>query len=411
MTEEQISKREFSLDIIIPQYSETSEVIKPLLDSIAIQSGIDMSKVGVIIVNDHNPEGKLPQEFLDSYDLNIRYLETPENRGPGQARQFGIDASDADYILFADADDRFYSCDVFYKFYDAIRQHSDKVVDIVFSKWVEELNQPENGVYMQIPHNSDSTWVFSKLYRREFLTSHNLRFHDGLRVHEDSHFCTITQMNAGITLSMDHFTYYWGYNNNSITRNKNSKYNYLVESADDLVKSIDYTMTELTKRKTKNREEYLVKGVLFLFFLLNAPYWNVNLENDPELRRRRQKYEYGILKILVKYQNEINAMNRQQFLQFYNAERAQCLINTGFETEVMTWDQFIGYLNQSYPRYSHTCADCKHKTEDGKCPFSENCNINLDTDYGEYSTPTSWEPIEEPVKEKEDSDKKSESEE
>ena len=39
--------------ILIPQYQETEEVIKPLLDSIEVQQNVDLKKdVGVIICND-----------------------------------------------------------------------------------------------------------------------------------------------------------------------------------------------------------------------------------------------------------------------------------------------------------------------------------------------------------------------
>ena len=41
------------LQILVPQYKETEEIIRPLLDSIAIQQNVDLkSEVGVIIVND-----------------------------------------------------------------------------------------------------------------------------------------------------------------------------------------------------------------------------------------------------------------------------------------------------------------------------------------------------------------------
>ena len=41
------------LQILIPQYQETDEIIKPLLDSIEIQQNVDLKRdVGVVIVND-----------------------------------------------------------------------------------------------------------------------------------------------------------------------------------------------------------------------------------------------------------------------------------------------------------------------------------------------------------------------
>ena len=42
------------LQILIPQYKETDEVIKPLLDSIAIQQNVPFDEIGVIICNDSN---------------------------------------------------------------------------------------------------------------------------------------------------------------------------------------------------------------------------------------------------------------------------------------------------------------------------------------------------------------------
>ena len=54
------------LQILIPQYKETEEVIKPLLDSISIQQSVDLkNEVGVIIVND-GTDVHLSKEFLDS---------------------------------------------------------------------------------------------------------------------------------------------------------------------------------------------------------------------------------------------------------------------------------------------------------------------------------------------------------
>ena len=56
------------LQILVPQYHETDQVIKPLLDSIAIQQNVDFNEVGVIIVNDGS-KVRLSKTFLKSYPL------------------------------------------------------------------------------------------------------------------------------------------------------------------------------------------------------------------------------------------------------------------------------------------------------------------------------------------------------
>jgi len=396
MTQEEFKNRELSLDVIIPQYKETDDIIRPLLDSIEMQASISFKNIRTIIVNDHS-DVKLSKEFLDHYKkINISYIETPENKGPGQARQYGIDNSEADYIMFADADDRLFSCNLFKEIYTTLRNNQDKKIDLIYTKWVEELVTADD--ILHVPHNTpDMTWLHGKIFRRQFLLDKNLRFNDRIKVHEDSYFNTITQMNVGTTASLDMYSYFWVYNTDSLTRNKSYKYNYLVETADDLVTSIGDTMEALTQRKTPKREEYFVKGILFMYFLLQAPYWNDTLATDQELQLRRRRYEYGILKLLTKYADIINNLDRKVFLKAYNDERAQCLVNTGFETEQETWNQFLARIQKAYPSYVHNCYDCKHGVFDagGKltCPFSvgNQCTMSLDQVYGIYSTPTKWE--------------------
>lgn len=58
------------LQILIPQYQETDEIIKPLLDSIALQQSVDLNEVGVIITNDGS-DVKLSEDLLNSYPYKI----------------------------------------------------------------------------------------------------------------------------------------------------------------------------------------------------------------------------------------------------------------------------------------------------------------------------------------------------
>ena len=59
------------LQILVPQYNETDEVIKPLLDSIEVQQNVDLQNdVGVIIVND-GTNVHLSREFLDRYSFYL----------------------------------------------------------------------------------------------------------------------------------------------------------------------------------------------------------------------------------------------------------------------------------------------------------------------------------------------------
>ena len=72
------------LQILIPQYKETDEIVKPLLDSIAIQQSINFEEVGVIICNDGS-DIFLTENFLNSYPFKIEYYKEP-HRGVSGTR-------------------------------------------------------------------------------------------------------------------------------------------------------------------------------------------------------------------------------------------------------------------------------------------------------------------------------------
>ena len=95
------------LQFLVPQYKETEEVVKPLLDSIAIQQNVDMKDIGVIICNDGS-DVFLSEEFINSYPFEIRYFKEP-HRGVSATRNACLDKATADYVMFCDADDMFFS--------------------------------------------------------------------------------------------------------------------------------------------------------------------------------------------------------------------------------------------------------------------------------------------------------------
>ena len=61
------------LSILIPQYKETEEQVKNLLDSIALQQNIDFNEIEVVIVND-GTDVILSEEFIDSYPFTVNYF-------------------------------------------------------------------------------------------------------------------------------------------------------------------------------------------------------------------------------------------------------------------------------------------------------------------------------------------------
>ena len=124
------------LQILIPQYKETDEVIKPLLDSIAIQQSIAMNEIGVIICNDGS-NVFLTDTLLNSYSYKIEYYKEP-HRGVSATRNACLDHATADYVMFCDADDMFYSVCGLWQMFREMNTGFDSMVSL----FIEETRNP-----------------------------------------------------------------------------------------------------------------------------------------------------------------------------------------------------------------------------------------------------------------------------
>ena len=94
------------LSILVPYYNEGEEVVKPLLDSIAIQQNVNLDEIEVVICKD-GPDGPdITQEFLDRYPFDIQYHKEPKG-GVSQMRNKAFEYSSGDYVMWCDCDDMF----------------------------------------------------------------------------------------------------------------------------------------------------------------------------------------------------------------------------------------------------------------------------------------------------------------
>ena len=150
------------LDILIPQYQETDNIIKPLLDSVAIQQNINCSDIGVIICNDGSKTFLTPK-LLKSYPYEIQYYKEP-HRGVSGTRNACLDHSTAEYVMFCDADDMFYTaCGLYIVF----REIENGGFDSLTSVFIEESRDPLTKKPVYINHEMDSTFVHGKIHRRQ----------------------------------------------------------------------------------------------------------------------------------------------------------------------------------------------------------------------------------------------------
>ena len=208
------------IDIIIPAYNAHDTIIRTL-SSIAMQ--LNRDEIKVTIVNDG---GKDYKEIVDTFTplLNIKEIGYQENKGPGYARQYGIDNTKEDYIAFIDADDTFYESTSVALLAKPLKDTSAKFVISPFVQMGKDIGQ-------QVPVNANLVWVFGHMYRRTFLDQHKIRF-TPTRANEDVGFNAQCNLIAQYEMGeeggkiLNAVTYEWHYNEASITRRGKDEYEF-----------------------------------------------------------------------------------------------------------------------------------------------------------------------------------------
>lgn len=225
------------LDIIVPHYKESWSVCKYLLDTIATQRGISFDNVRVILVNDGNDIllGSADRAIytLCGYPFTVDYI-LKEHGGVSAARNEGLNESDADYVMFCDADDGFLNNYALHAIFSAMQEG----FDLCISNFIEETFDADGNLQIA-PHNEDLTFMHGKVYRRKFLIENSLRFDESMTLHEDGYFnmlvySAVKQMN-GTVKKICTPLYIWRWNDNSVVRK--DREDFVLKTYEDVMKT------------------------------------------------------------------------------------------------------------------------------------------------------------------------------
>lgn len=202
-----------TLDIVVPHYKEPWETCKYLFDTLATQRGIYFGNIKVIVVNDG--DCVLSDDCFKGYPYTIEYLKKPHG-GVSAARNYGLDHSEADYVMFCDIDDGFLSNYGLHLIFSAMQEG----YDYIYSNFVEET-YTENNTQTIVRHDNDFTFMHGKVYKRSFLVEHDLRFDPEMTIHEDGYFNTVALVVAqkeGKMKCIETPFYLWVWNDHSTVR-------------------------------------------------------------------------------------------------------------------------------------------------------------------------------------------------
>lgn len=282
------------LQILVPQYNESEQLISRLLDSIQLQQGIILdTDVGVIIVNDGS-HTFLSDEFLEKYDFPIEYHKDPHRGIPG-TRNALLRYATADYVMFCDADDMFCSLIAVYSILRSANEGEfDELICYFYNEAQEGNAYPFYSEHTRVIH----PFIHGKVFNRKYLVDNNIWFNEEVNYHEDVYFSFIAHSCAVTIKLLQQYAYIWKFNPNSVTHGNN----FAIKNYCDSLHIIACTADELLRRdKLQDAQFYYTCCLYNTYFFMHQPQWKA---------QRNTKHWH---KICVKLQDMWNTYGAQLF--------------------------------------------------------------------------------------------------
>ena len=308
------------VSIIIPIYN-TEKYIRECLDSAINQT---YNNIEIILINDGSTDNSqnICEEYTQKYK-NIKLFNI-RNHGVSYSRNFGIDKSDGEYIVFVDSDDYIENKMIeelinvkdekdgelliynYSKVYGTTDKKTYEISNATLNKeeFLEKFFEYYNKLIVHSPCN--------KLYKSKIIKENNIKFNTSLTIGEDLIFNLEYFKHCDTFRIVNEYYYHYRFNQESVTNKFRKDYynqqKYLLNSVKDF-------LIEGKAFNPKNEQEYrrhvcnsIINSIQNLF-LEDSPYSKkqqeeiiTNIVSSKEVSYLKDvDYELLKLKILKKF--------------------------------------------------------------------------------------------------------------
>ena len=283
------------ISFIIPFYDVEKDELLNCVNSIVDEK---FSNYEIIIVND----GYNNDEIIETCqkicsNKNIKYLYQ-ENSGSAVARNYGIDSSEGEFIMFLDADDMLVSGfktelfklienlkDIEFAIFDYSHwaKYSDNIQTLHYKKnFIGEKNYVLSNILFNPSNGFAFGSVWAKIFSRKFLDRYHIRFKPELRKAQDRRFMLDVVYRAKNILYYPIHSYKYKMNSSSTCNRMNYNmidyyerlYNSIIEFKnetqieDSVFKFVEYCIVNEVVTTTvfhlENKKSYFLKRKEFL---------------------------------------------------------------------------------------------------------------------------------------------------
>lgn len=289
------------VSIIVPVYN-VEKYLRKCLNSLVNQT---LQEIEILVINDGSTDGsaKIIEEFQKKFPSKIKAF-SKENSGLSEARNFGLDRADGEFIGFVDSDDEVAE-NMFEEMYDLAQKHSAEVVICNLQK-VDE-NGKVTQKLTQIPNMHEkinleenfslfsdiSYFACNKIFKKELFQ--NKRFKKGIHF-EDIQLIPQLILECTIIAQTQEYHYQYLERSDSITKTHTEKGLDILKAVEDV--DVAFRSSIYSNKIIVWKNFQILEGVYtFLAYLAFVKDDQLYFEMSEELKKFIEKNNISSLEI------------------------------------------------------------------------------------------------------------------
>jgi CDP-glycerol glycerophosphotransferase len=376
-----IRMAKIDLSVIVASYN-VQDYIEACLLSI-VNTNFPKENLEIIVVDDGSTDNTT--QIINHYNQEYSFIKVihKENGGVSSTRNCGLQYAQGTYIAFVDGDDivppNAYS-DLLYK---AQQNNSDVVVGFVkrFDKnrftnsYLHSFAIHDNYDNTTLNDNHDllyDTTVWNKVYRREFLNEHQIRFIENM-IYEDIPFTLKVHLCSKRTAIIENTVYEWRWreSSNSITQSRG-----FLDNFQNRLRALKISLG-LLKEYGYTQSSSLIRDFMYKILFLDIYIYIQNLGDNEE------EYIYTIQKMIYVFLRDWDLWNSDILLKLPVKHQIMYYAIKHFDWHLIneyTYKEKIGYFVEYFRGHKYRFQIDRQQNFDDLIPHLSLDKNNLDID-------------------------------
>lgn len=244
------------LSIIIPYHNEEEPILVSLFSSLNTQQFVNWEDVEIIMTNNCEVPRDLTNFFARWGHINpiIRYVECPDKGGMGTNRQFGLEQTTGEYVMFCDCDDVLYSPLSLHEIFCRLTPEID-MYDFICIKELDTRDLKKGAPVFEL-NGPNPVLLHGKVYRRQYLIDNHIHFTPRLFAWEDMFFNQALEMTSPSRKYFEIPIYIWKFRAASVSKEAGPEIVYQMKHWKDGILKNYYVLDFMKKYNVVSKEKF-----------------------------------------------------------------------------------------------------------------------------------------------------------